>query len=179
MAANYFGGNILMSCDRILNSVRSTNLNFSCQETPFSLYLTIRKSPVKIINHADKPSAQANVVESVSDNLVKNLLEENIALKNDMKRLENELEASSNVGKTLESKVKVAEATLIKQYKEVQKCKDTIDKKDDEIKVLKNVIKNNNSEMTKTISDLNAFKRIIKVKEKEIHNLENKNFNLQ
>ena len=31
-------------CESIIDSVRSSHLNFSIQETPFSLYLTIRKS---------------------------------------------------------------------------------------------------------------------------------------
>ena len=169
---------IAISCDEILNSVRSTNLNFSCQETPFSLYLTIRKSLVKF-NHAYKPPAQANVVDNdnASDNLI--IVEENIALKNNLKRLENELEISRNISKTLESKVEAAEATLFKHYKEIQQCKDTIGKKDDENKALKNVIKNNNLEMSKNNGDLNGFKKILKVKEKDIHNLETKNYNLQ
>ena len=143
MSINY-RETIAMSCDEILNSVRSTNLNFSCQETPFSLYLTIRKSLVKF-NHAQKPPAQTNVNASTSDYL--NIVEENIALKNNLKSLENELDASTNIVKILESKVGVAEATLFKHYKEVQQCKDTIGKKDDEIKTLKNVIKNNNSDI--------------------------------
>ena len=36
--------NIQKSCSEILNSVRNSKLNFSCQETPFSIYLTVRKS---------------------------------------------------------------------------------------------------------------------------------------
>ena len=31
-------------CGKILYSVRSSNLNYACQETPYSIYLTIRKS---------------------------------------------------------------------------------------------------------------------------------------
>ena len=32
------------SCDFIINSVRDSSLNFSIQKTPYSLYLTIRKT---------------------------------------------------------------------------------------------------------------------------------------
>ena len=32
------------TCGRILQTVRTSNLNYSCQETPFSIYLNIRKS---------------------------------------------------------------------------------------------------------------------------------------
>ena len=34
----------MKSCDLVIRSVRAPSLNFSIQETPFSLYLTIRKS---------------------------------------------------------------------------------------------------------------------------------------
>ena len=54
---------LLSSCQSILNQVRKTNLNFSLQETPFSIYLTVRKSFVKSrivldnpVNHVDKDS---------------------------------------------------------------------------------------------------------------------------
>ena len=40
--------NIQTSCDFILKNVRSSSLNYSVQETPFSQFLTIRKSLVKI-----------------------------------------------------------------------------------------------------------------------------------
>ena len=40
------------SCDLVLNSVRSSNLNYMCQETPFSIFLTIRKSYLKTFNPA-------------------------------------------------------------------------------------------------------------------------------
>ena len=33
-----------IKCDSVLNTVRTSGLNFSCQETPYSLYLTLRKS---------------------------------------------------------------------------------------------------------------------------------------
>jgi hypothetical protein len=36
--------NIKNSCDHIVNSVRDSLLNYSIQETPFFIYLTIRKS---------------------------------------------------------------------------------------------------------------------------------------
>jgi exonuclease VII small subunit len=36
--------NVKNSCDNVLTSVRDSSLNFSLQETPFSIYITIRKS---------------------------------------------------------------------------------------------------------------------------------------
>ena len=39
--------NIDSSCDSILQKIRKSGLNFSCQETPFSIYVTVRKSWTK------------------------------------------------------------------------------------------------------------------------------------
>ena len=39
-----FQENLKMSCDSVIDSVRASSLNFSCQETPFSFYITLRKS---------------------------------------------------------------------------------------------------------------------------------------
>ena len=47
MAVNSPVISVKNSCDFIINSVRNSALNFSSQETPYSLYLTIRKSFVK------------------------------------------------------------------------------------------------------------------------------------
>ena len=35
------------SCNSILQKIRTSGLNFSCQETPFSMYVTVRKSLTK------------------------------------------------------------------------------------------------------------------------------------
>ena len=44
MSIDHLNSNIQNSCQDILNGVRSSCLNFALQETPFSLFLTIRKS---------------------------------------------------------------------------------------------------------------------------------------
>ena len=43
------------SCNSILQKIRTSGLNFSCQETPFSMYVTVRKSLTKQLrsNHLD------------------------------------------------------------------------------------------------------------------------------
>ena len=50
---------IKYSCEQILSSVRCSNLNFSSTETPYSLYLTIRKSIPKNF-HPRECSSQAS-----------------------------------------------------------------------------------------------------------------------
>ena len=36
-----------VECDEIIKCIRSSNLHFSVQETPFSLYVTVRKKLVR------------------------------------------------------------------------------------------------------------------------------------
>ena len=55
MAANFLACDVVKSCDSVINSVRASSLNFSIQETPYSLFLTIRKSFLKS-THVFSPS---------------------------------------------------------------------------------------------------------------------------
>ena len=47
------------SCDFIINSVRDSSLNCSLQETPYSLYLTIRKTFSKASLSSEQNSSQS------------------------------------------------------------------------------------------------------------------------
>ena len=47
MAGNVVAPDVMKSCDSVISSVRASSLNFSIQETPYSLFLTIRKFFVK------------------------------------------------------------------------------------------------------------------------------------
>ena len=59
------------SLDHIISSVRSSNLNFTYQETPFSLYLTIRKTSIKKHQSNGSESSQmGDVVALEAENLV-------------------------------------------------------------------------------------------------------------
>ena len=44
MAINSVFQQIQSSCDFVTNSLRRSSLNYSLQETPFSMYITVRKS---------------------------------------------------------------------------------------------------------------------------------------
>jgi hypothetical protein len=67
MAANSLPLDVKYSCDLIMNRVRDSSLNFSMQETPFSLYLTIRKTFVKSsptsLYQNSSTAAQVNTTE--------------------------------------------------------------------------------------------------------------------
>ena len=53
------------SCDIVLRSFRESSLNFSMQETPFSIYISVRKSFFK---HKD-PYVKQDVPSELLDNL--------------------------------------------------------------------------------------------------------------
>ena len=70
------------SCDVILNSVRASFLNYSCSETPYSLYLTIRKSWVKTSSVSDNHQFGTRLEELDSLKLkLKSLEDSNESLK--------------------------------------------------------------------------------------------------
>ena len=69
MAAN---SSIQKSCDLVLASVRSSSLNYSSQETPFSIYLTIRKSFSKATFN-QSPGCDSNHQNRDQDILVETL----------------------------------------------------------------------------------------------------------
>ena len=115
--------------DHIINCVRSSNLNFSYQETPFSLYFTIRKSQVKYNNYQDNITSPTP--SQVLDNPdMESLMKENLTLKEKLLELEVKLDASEETTKILEGKVSAAEADALKANEEIKKEKE---KKEDNV----------------------------------------------
>ena len=111
--------------DNIISSVRSSNLNYSYQETPFSLYITIRKTKVKRVHASgDHQSSQQDFKHNVEL--------ENLSLKSCIRDLEEKIDAYENNLKKLEGKVTSSEAEALHVYEEIKKEKDKVDKKDDE-----------------------------------------------
>ena len=149
------------SLDQIINCVRSSNLNFAYQETPYSLYMTIRKTNIK--NH-QACSLQPSQVKSQYD--VELMDRENLSLKNHIRELEAKLNASEDATKNLEEKVAVAEAESFAIFEQIKKGNDALSKKDDEIKCLKNVIKENNYTIVNLEKNKNELNKTLK-KERE------------
>ena len=65
------------SCDFLLNSVRCSGLNYSCQETPFSIFLNLRKSFIK---HFNPITAQVKMEHEVFHETEKKLHEDKESL---------------------------------------------------------------------------------------------------
>jgi len=161
---------IQKSCIQILNSVRNSNLNFSCQETPFSLYLTVRKSWNKKYCKSEHKGVDPNLEMILSEN---NLLKAELA---DVKA---QLNISKDNTSEFETKIAAAESEVLKVYKETKSLKLVFAKKDDEIVALKTSIKNSTTQMEQTGLELLNLKKMLKSKDKEIYNLENYKINHQ
>ena len=92
MARDQFQENLKLSYESVLNSVRSSSLNFTCQETPYSFYITLRKSFTKSWNqnqphqshppfqtlHVDQKLQQDYRILQQSYNRIKDDLEDSI-----------------------------------------------------------------------------------------------------
>ena len=149
---------IFSTYDRIMNCVRSSNLNFACQETPYSLYLTIRKSKVK----NDNKQSSSPVIGNYE---VESLVKENLSLRERLRNLENKLDAFEDTNKMLEEKLASAEGKVLKAYKENLK-------NEDEMKNLRNVIKDNNNDISKLKCEK---KEVMKEMKKKVHDLDKSN----
>ena len=154
--------------DNIISSVRSSNLNYSYQETPFSLYITIRKTKVKRVHASgDHQSGQQDFKHNVEL--------ENLSLKSCIRDLEEKIDAYENNLKKLEGKVTSSEAEALHVYEEIKKEKDKVDKKDDELESLKNANENYNFIIAKLEAEKIELNNTIEKKEKEVYDVEKTN----
>ena len=149
--------------DLLVSHVKSSNLNYSLQESPFSIHLSIRKSFIKNQNGDYIPGFINN--NRFEDSLVysdTNLVGENEHLKN-FKSEKIELEKEIyNLSIKLE-KAKVEIIDLLSKNKTIAKDRETLEKKlkekDNETFNLKNVKKEKEFEQKKLACELFETKK--------------------
>ena len=105
-------------CDNILNSVRISNLNYACQEKPYSIFLTIRKSWRKgqhVQQLGDEYCQQ--LPESASNDKINSKDEKINDLKCEVGDLKAKLEASKHVEDDLRAQLdkSVVEVSRLKE----------------------------------------------------------------
>ena len=152
-------------CGKILCSVRSSNLNYACQETPYSIYLTIRKSWSKhqqvqqqqeYVQQLPQPLSQVEL--NLKDQEIENM-------KCELEDLKTKLQMSKHMESELRVKVDAAEVKAKHQSQQTDKV---IARKDDEIDILKNSVKSSHAEKEKLSNELKSLKKIVKCKEGNI-----------
>ena len=176
MAANASVLNVKSSCNFVINSVRDSLLNYSIQETPFSLYLTIRKTfsqssptstqsfcPNVVIN--DREIKEVKILK----NKLKNLEDSNSILNGDLEEATNDLEISFKRIKELEDIVE-ENANKAERLEKV-KVKEGIEKNEQAVTQLKAEKKILETDLE--VSEKNSKKMLkeIKAKDKDIYDL--------
>ena len=111
MSANFYESSLQKSCDHVLNSVRESCLNFSLQETPYSLYLSVRKSFARNKDAPDQIQALVRNVNSDCEDEMKTLKtklddveEQNLDLKQKFEEMAKECGNKDKQLKILETK---------------------------------------------------------------------------
>ena len=190
---NYLQG----SCNNILNTIRSSSLNYAVQETPFSIYITIRKSEAKF----KTPRNTLNGVKVKNENVIGTgngckSQEVFYRMKNDYEEALTDLEAKNEYIKQLESDLKVSDEKLSRleplaeQFDEILEENKVLKKINDTVKIeikdvtdklrdceerndyaasnkLKNQMKNLDTENTKIKADRNKVKEELKLSKSE------------
>ena len=111
---------ITISCENVLESVRCSNLNFSCKETPYSLYITIRKSLTK--GSTDSNCWSSGSLNVDNEDSIKRLVEENARLKDMLENYKSDLGSSEELLKLSETRTEAGQVKLSKKCLEVQHC---------------------------------------------------------
>ena len=175
MTVNFSTLNIKTSCDFVIGSVRDSLLNYSIQETPYSLYLTIRKSFARSANleHCLSNLGPQNFTEIETLKMkLKTAEEANLMLsKNYEEAVHNcevcnakikDLETTVDELKTEAQNVKLEKCNLDKVKGEFQKKEKLIE----DFKVEKNKLESDLEFAEKKWKELN---KLVKMKDKELH----------
>ena len=174
-----------ITCDLLLKQLKSSNLNFLLQETPFSAYLTIRKSFIKNLK-TNNLFQTSNDSEEILKRKVAALEAENSRLKSNILEHKTEMKDSEHIVIKLEEKVKNAEIQINKNIQESKKnekqfCKleELLVEKEKEILKLKTISMNLNTDVVQTKRNLQNVSKSLKVSEKEKLKAKNKCDNLE
>ena len=155
--------NINESCSTILNNIINSALNYSCQETPYSIYITIRKSWSKQNTAFKAPDRQAQQIDQ--DLKVVEIK----SLNNKLGAVKADLETTNKMNDELKIKIETAVVEADRRHIETERM---LSRSDDENRILKNSIETCTSENEKLKGELKNLQKVLKSKEKEICNLE-------
>ena len=169
--------NVKNSCDKVLTSVRDSSLNFSLQETPFSIYITIRKSFLRCRsdsldkNPSNYKEEQTSGKSQELEDLITKLKSEekiNLALKNnyeeaieDSAKCYQRIQDLENQVERLRDSVDKARVTAIDKEGEIQK------------------LRTDNEELKASIGAAETIgkktSKLLKLKERQIEDLKREN----
>ena len=155
------------SCENVLLALKSSNLNFLIQESPYSVHITVRKSFLR-----NSPQHQ-RTPSSASYEATK------YALEVESSELKKEIEAKNTRCKELELENELLNAEVKRLNKTVTNVTQVKNEKENQLKVINNLHKNVSSDLQKAKNELKDLSKNMKSKEKKIYSLNNKNENLE
>ena len=157
----------------ILNHIKTSNIHFNVNETPYSLFITIRKKFLI----APFPSTPANQQQQIL--LDMNLLEENASMREYIHRLENELLEAREIMDTTGDKLQKANL----QISELMTRNTSLEKeprtKTEKILTITADTKRLDDELSRCNIEVSKVKKVLKVKEKESRKSQTKVDNLE
>ena len=166
------------AADIITNVVKNSKLNFYMQETPFSLFINVRKSFIKTKSGNDLVTSydNNNYSEAIRKHQekVEKLEQEKSSLSKSLEVLESELQDSRNAGHDLSVKLEEAKKDLAdilgdrnNNVLNVEKLSKLVD----EAQVKNKDLESKNRELEKKIetlqNDKNSANKIVKLSEKK------------
>ena len=169
-----------IACEFILKHIKSSNLNFVLQETPYSAYITIRKSLVKNRDSVI-PESTVESGEALYDK-IKVLQAENVSLKMDLHKLKSVAKNSDDKILELEVQLKntlenVDDSNKVKKRK--AQLEAIVIEKEKEIVKLKNIAKTFQNDNAVVRNNLQNVTKTLKLNEKDKFRAQVKSENLE
>ena len=160
--------------DQVIRSIQESCLHYAVSETPYSVYVTIRKKFLRTPNQ----SKLKNQMLLPSD-LTSNLLQENFSLKSKNKELERSVGEGSEMCKNFDEKLAIAKIQMSECLSKKNCLEKTLQARLEETESFKTANKSMKAEIAECKSEASKVKKDLKTKDKEIHKLENKVDNLE
>ena len=159
--------------DQVLKCVKDSNLHFVVKETPFSLYITIRKKFVTENNSNNLEPKENDQVQTLEESLI-SLQTEHDALDQENSDIRTRYEEMKVINGELSEKLSQAKTELcdwMSSYSSVEKAnEETLE----EIEVLKGANKRFIEDNSRHKTESKSLKKDLKQKEKEVFELETK-----
>ena len=148
--------------NQILQVLRASDLHFSSQETPYSLYITVRK---KIKQNRKVPTHVVPILSSNHSDKVSDLKKECQLLENSLERAKSEFNQEI-----------VEHEKTVKEKAEIGRQLASKDKLNENLKQEREVL---SAEISALERDLRDLKRINNIKEKELYDINKENKTLR
>ena len=160
-------------CDALMFAIKTSQLDFVIQETPYSSFVTIRKKFKKSFSSSDEVTEVDNRVDNET---LRELNLENCKLKEMIKEKDAQFESVKKNSIMIQEKLENVEKDIFKHHEERDKQKARLA---EEVSNLKAQIKEKSDSILVYKADAVKAVKTIKSLEKEVHNYEKKTRNLE